>query len=94
MTPGSGGIVDAVDTYAEGLQFQAIKVYEEGRRNDQVWQMLRSNIRIARSRARRHGGADAASRIGAQRYLELLERYGLETGHRRLPKTCSTIPND
>jgi N-methylhydantoinase B len=35
-TPGSGGIVDAIDCYAEGLRFQAVKVYEEGRRNDQV----------------------------------------------------------
>ena len=34
-TPGSGGIVDAIDSYAEGLQFQAVKVYEEGRRNTQ-----------------------------------------------------------
>ena len=34
LTPGSCGIVDAVDTYAEGLQFKAIKVVEPGRRND------------------------------------------------------------
>jgi N-methylhydantoinase B len=44
-TPGSGGIVDAMDCYAEGLRFQAIRVYEEGRRNQQVWHMLRTNIR-------------------------------------------------
>src|SRR6266487_582455 len=29
MTPGSCGIVDAVDAYAEGLQFKALKVYEQ-----------------------------------------------------------------
>ncbi|MBV8616058.1 MAG: hydantoinase B/oxoprolinase family protein, partial [Acetobacteraceae bacterium] len=45
LTPGSCGIVDAVDTYAEGLQFKAIKVFDEGRRNDAVWHMLRDNIR-------------------------------------------------
>src|SRR5689334_18773608 len=45
-TPGSGGIVDAIDCYAEGLRFQAVKVYEEGKRNDQVWHMLRTNIRL------------------------------------------------
>ncbi len=32
LTPGSCGIVDAVDTYAEGLQFKAIKIVEEGGR--------------------------------------------------------------
>lgn len=31
LTPGSCGIVDAIDAYAEGLQFKAIKVYEIGR---------------------------------------------------------------
>src|ERR1700722_11049953 len=45
-TPGSCGIVDAVDTYAEGLQFKAIKVVEQGRRNEAVWQIMRDNIRI------------------------------------------------
>ena len=45
LTPGSCGIVDAVDTFAEGLQFKAIKVFDQGRRNDAVWHMLRDNIR-------------------------------------------------
>ena len=45
LTPGSCGIVDATDAYAEGLQFNAIKIEEEGRRNDLVWQILRDNCR-------------------------------------------------
>ena len=45
LSPGSCGIVDAVDTYAEGLQFKAIKVYDAGRRVDPVWHILRANIR-------------------------------------------------
>ena len=40
LTPGSCGIVDAIDAYAEGLQFKAIKVYDRGLRNDAVWQLL------------------------------------------------------
>ena len=47
LTPGSCGIVDAVDTYAEGLQFKAVKVYDQGRRNDAVWHLLRDNIRAS-----------------------------------------------
>ena len=47
LTPGSCGIVDAIDAYAEGLQFRAIKVFDQGRRNDAVWQMLRDNIRAS-----------------------------------------------
>src|SRR5215467_5047112 len=44
LVPGSCGIVDAVDAYAEGLQFKALKVYERGERNRQLWQLLRDNI--------------------------------------------------
>ena len=78
-TPGSGGIVDAIDCYAEGLRFQAIKVYEQGKRNNQVWNMLRTNIRLPDLVLGDMEAQIAASRIGAQRYLDLIERYGLHT---------------
>ena len=78
-TPGSGGIVDAIDCYAEGLRFQAIKVYEAGKRNEQVWHMLRTNIRLPDVVLGDMEAQIASSRIGAQRYLELIERYGIET---------------
>ena len=78
-TPGSGGIVDAIDSYAEGLQFQAVKVYEEGRRNAQVWNMLRSNIRLPDLVLGDMEAQIAAARIGAQRYLDLVNQYGYET---------------
>ncbi|MEQ9639159.1 MAG: hydantoinase B/oxoprolinase family protein [Alphaproteobacteria bacterium] len=77
-TPGSGGIVDAIDSYAEGLQFQAVKVYEEGRRNNQVWHMLRSNIRLPDLVLGDMEAQVAAARIGAQRYLDLVKHYGYE----------------
>ncbi|MEQ9811995.1 MAG: hydantoinase B/oxoprolinase family protein [Azospirillaceae bacterium] len=78
-TPGSGGIVDAIDTYAEGLQFQAIKVYEKGRPNHQVWNMLRSNIRLPDLVVGDMEAQIAAARIGAEAYLGVIERYGLAT---------------
>lgn len=78
-TPGSGGIVDAIDCFAEGLRFQAIKVYEKGRRNEQVWQMLRTNIRLPELVLGDMDAQIAAARIGAQRYLELIDHFGLDT---------------
>ncbi|MBM3516724.1 MAG: hydantoinase B/oxoprolinase family protein [Alphaproteobacteria bacterium] len=78
-TPGSGGIVDAIDCYAEGLRFQAIKVYEEGRRNIQVWHMLRTNLRLPDLVLGDMEAQIAAARIGAQRYVELITRYGAAT---------------
>lgn len=79
LTPGSCGIVDAVDAYAEGLQFKAVRVYDAGKKVEPVWQILRSNIRIADLVVGDMEAQVAAARIGADRYSDLLDKYGLET---------------
>lgn len=78
-TPGSCGIVDAVDAYAEGLQFKAIKVYEKGKKNTFVWNILKDNIRSSDMVVGDIEAQVAAARIGAERYLEIVKKYGLET---------------
>src|SRR6516225_6705231 len=75
-TPGSCGIVDAVDTFAEGLQFKAIKVVDQGERNDAVWNVIRDNIRISDLVVGDMEAQIAAAQIGAQRFLDLVQRYG------------------
>ena len=79
LTPGSCGIVDAIDAYAEGLQFKSIKVYEAGRKVEPVWQLLRDNIRASDLVVGDMEAQIAASRIGAERFAALYERYGAET---------------
>ena len=78
LTPGSCGIVDALDTFAEGLQFKAIKVFDQGRRNDAVWHMLRDNIRAPDLVVGDMEAQIKAAEIGAGRYLALVEKYGLK----------------
>jgi N-methylhydantoinase B len=78
-TPGSCGIVDAVDTFAEGLQFKAIKVVDQGRRNEAVWNVIRDNIRISDLVVGDMEAQIAAAQIGAQRFLDLVRRYGRAT---------------
>ncbi|PLT35500.1 hydantoinase B/oxoprolinase family protein [Bacillus sp. V5-8f] len=78
-TPGSCGIVDAVDAYAEGLQFKAIKVYEKGVKNRYVWDMLMDNIRAPKMVVGDMEAQIAAAKIGAQRYIEIIEKFGLDT---------------
>lgn len=78
-TPGSCGIVEAVDAYAEGLQFKAIKVVERGVRNDAVWHILRDNIRASDLVVGDMEAQIKAAEIGAARYLALVERWGLPT---------------
>ena len=78
-SPGSCGIVDAVDAFAEGLQFKAVKIYEKGVKNRQVWRMLRQNIRSAQVVVGDIEAQVAACRVGEQRFLELVEQYDLDT---------------
>ncbi|HSM57174.1 MAG TPA: hydantoinase B/oxoprolinase family protein [Candidatus Sulfomarinibacteraceae bacterium] len=78
LSPGSCGIVDAMDAYAEGLQFKAIKLYENGRRNNQVWRILHQNIRSPGMVVGDMEAQVAACRVGAERYLALIERFGYE----------------
>ncbi len=78
-TPGSAGIVSAVDAYAEGLQFKAIKIIDEGRPNRAVWQLLRDNIRASDLVVGDMEAQIKAAEIGAERFRALVRQYGLET---------------
>jgi N-methylhydantoinase B len=78
LVPGSCGIVDAVDAYAEGLQFKAIKVYDRGTKNEQMWRLIADNIRASEMVIGDMEAQISASRTGAERYLELVRDYGLE----------------
>jgi N-methylhydantoinase B len=87
LAPGSCGIVDAIDAYAEGLQFKSIRVYDQGRRVEPVWQLLRDNIRAPQLVVGDMEAQVAAARIGADRFSELCERYGLAT----VEAACSAV---
>lgn len=77
LTPGSCGIVDAQDAYAEGLQFLALKAYDRGVKNETLWQLLRDNIRASDLVVGDMEAQVAACHIGAERFVELLKRYGV-----------------
>ena len=78
LSPGSCGIVDAIDVYAEGLQFKAIKVYDAGVCNDAVWQILKDNVRAPGMVVGDMEAQVAACQIGADRFIDLVDRYGLQ----------------
>ncbi len=87
LSPGSCGIVDAIDAFAEGLQFKAIKVYDRGIRNDAVWQLLRDNIRVSDLVVGDMEAQIAAARIGAQRLTALIGQHG----YRRFKAACEAV---
>ena len=77
LHPGSTGIVDAVDAYAEGLQFKAVKVYAAGHKNEAVWQILRDNIRAPEMVVGDMEAQISACQLGAERFIELVDQYGI-----------------
>src|SRR5215831_11757274 len=67
------------DIFGEGLQIRSLKIYSAGERNETLWQIIRDNIRFPEASLGDLRAQIAACQIGAQRYAELLERYGRET---------------
>ena len=87
LSPGSCGIVDAIDAFAEGLQFKAIKVYDRGVRNEAVWQLLRDNIRVSDLVVGDMEAQIAAARIGAERFAALIAQHG----YPRFTAACEAV---
>ena len=79
LVPGTVGIVEATDTYAEGLQFNALKLESAGRRNETLWQMIGDNLRISHIVLADMEAQMTAARLGAERFTELITTYGIDT---------------
>ncbi|HAR07629.1 MAG TPA: hydantoinase, partial [Cobetia sp.] len=70
---------DAKEIYAEGLRIPPVKLWEKGRRREDVINLLLTNMR-----AREHQEGDlnaqyGACGVGERHLLRLLERYGVDT---------------
>jgi N-methylhydantoinase B len=79
LTPGTCGIVNASDTFAEGLLLNAVKVQDAGRPVQSAWRMIADNTRIPHLVIGDMEAQVAAAKLGAVRYADLIEQYGIET---------------
>jgi N-methylhydantoinase B len=78
MTPGSlSG--KATEIYQEGLLMPPIKLYEEGKLNESVRDLILSNVRLPEVRAGDIRAEVAACDLAEERLDELIKRFGLET---------------
>jgi N-methylhydantoinase B len=75
--PGTS-VIDAVDEWAGGLRFEALKLYDAGRRNDALWQMIADNVRIPKLVLGDLEAQIAAAQTGARRLDELMDEMGEE----------------
>lgn len=67
------------EIYAEGLQLRSLKIYEEGKRNETLWQIINDNVRFPDASLGDLRAQVASCQLGARRYGELIKRYGRAT---------------
>ena len=76
-TPGL--IIDVPDVFAEGMLFAGTKLYSKGKPNKAMWNYIRNNSRAAQQLVSDIEAQVASARLGAKRFVELLDKYGEET---------------
>jgi N-methylhydantoinase B len=75
--PGSW-TTDATEVFQEGLQFPCVKLCEEGRWNQALIDLIEANVRLPDMTLGDMYAQAASLRLGAQRFSELCDKYGLE----------------
>jgi N-methylhydantoinase B len=73
------GASNSRDVYQEGLQIRTVKIYEAGRPNEAVLNLIRDNVRFADLAFGDLRSQISACRLGERRLAELSGRYGLAT---------------
>jgi N-methylhydantoinase B len=73
-TPGL--IIDVPDMYAEGMLFNALRLYDEGKRNQSLWRFIRDNTRVPSLVMGDLEAQIASAELGVRRFQELLATYG------------------
>jgi N-methylhydantoinase B len=73
------GSVQTTEIYQEGIQFRSLKIYEAGKRNETLWQIINDNVRFPEAALGDLRAQIACCQLGIRRYGELLQRYGRET---------------
>jgi N-methylhydantoinase B len=78
--PDVGGTLHGLttDIYAEGLQMPIVKAYREGEPNEEVFDIIRMNVRLPDRAMGDLRAQIAAVKAGERRFLEMIEKYGRE----------------
>ncbi len=70
------GSVETTEIYQEGIQFRSLKIYEAGRRNETLWQIINDNVRFPEAALGDLRAQIACCHLGIRRFGDLLHRYG------------------
>lgn len=69
----------ATEIYAEGLRIPPVKLWDKGKRRDDVVNLLLSNMRARRDQEGDLNAQFGACRVGERNLIALLDKYGVET---------------
>ena len=75
--PGSNAS-DSTEIYQEGLRIPPIKLYERGVRNDTLWQIIETNVRLPVQIFGDLRAQLAACNIAEKQFNELVDHYGID----------------
>jgi len=70
------GSVETTEIYQEGIQFRSLKIYEAGKRNETLWQIINDNVRFPEAALGDLRAQIACCNLGIRRFSELLRRFG------------------
>ncbi|NTF10578.1 hydantoinase B/oxoprolinase family protein [Agrobacterium rubi] len=84
-TPGL--VIDIPDVFAEGMLFNAIKLFDEGKRNESVWNYIRGNTRVPSLVMGDLEAQIASAELGVKRFAELFSTYGKD----RVQQACNQL---
>lgn len=76
--PGSFS-ADASEIYQEGLQFPTVRIYDRGRINQALLDMIAANVRLPQMTLGDLHACAAALRVGERRLLSIVDKYGEAT---------------
>src|SRR5215813_4957405 len=75
---GSGFGSSAAEVYHEGLRIPISKLYEEGRRNELLVEIIRSNVRVPEQVLGDVMANVACNEVGGRELLAFMDEYGLD----------------
>ncbi len=78
------GSVETTEIYQEGLQFRSLKIYEAGKRNETLWQIIHDNVRFPEAALGDLRAQIASCQLGIRRFGELVKRYGPDAVERAI----------
>ncbi|MCP8687174.1 caprolactamase subunit beta [Marinobacterium sedimentorum] len=70
---------DAKEIYAEGLRIPPVKLWERGKRREDVINLLLTNMRARRDQEGDINAQYGACRVGERNMIALLDKYGVDT---------------